>query len=308
MKDKIVQFDYYRVFSKFIKNRKVETKEFDLNGLFEKLEKKTPLDTTSSYRDEKARIQTLKFDSEKKLWEIQFLRLRETSLPGIADDDGEFEIISLEDNKYVGEFASALYDPEKRIFILHRNKNSLTPSGLGDYLSSLFEDNTYSFELNPILSKDDAASALTNKNFKSFNIAVYVDDFLQEIPDKKSPLYSIMKGFSEYNSGYSKFTLSLGRKKSHKFNFLNKGITKDDLVMASKMKSVATLKTKVVPNITSNDMEASDVKVEEIDLLKNRLKDTHIFSVDKSDPLTHDKIYPILLGNYLSRRDTFKSV
>lgn len=72
MKDKIVQFDYYRVFSKFIKNRKVETKEFDLNGLFEKLEKKTPLDTTSSYRDEKARIQTLKFDSKKNFGKYNF--------------------------------------------------------------------------------------------------------------------------------------------------------------------------------------------------------------------------------------------
>ena len=301
MQEKTIQFDYYKVFSKAVVNHKIKKEEYNLNNLFEKLSNNTVASSTSRYKDEQARIQTLNFDSENNVWEIQFLRLRETYLPGIADDDGEFEVITLEDDKYVGEFASALYDPSKNILILHRNRNGLTPSGLSDYFTSLFEENTYSFELTPILSKDNIYDTLKNKNFKNFNIALYVEDFIQEIPDKKSGLYSLAKIFSSYNCGYSNVTLSLGRKKSHKFNFLNREITKEDLLIASKMKSVSTLKAKVV----STPEESSDAKVEEIDLLKNRLKDTYTLFVDKSNPLTHDKIYPILLSKYLSRRKNF---
>ncbi len=289
---KKVQFDYYKVYH-IVNNQKVE---LDLSNLFETMNGCNPTRTTRNYKGENARIQTLTFDDDKKIWEIQLLRLRETVPPGIAYEEGGYEPIRLESNEFVGEFASALYDTKTKTFVLHRNRNSLTPSGLEKYFSQLAEIS--SIEFVPMVDNKDMNEYLGNKIFKKFSIGVYSKDFLEESRvDNKNDyaLIDTLKNSNPFGSRYTKLEFSCGRGGKNERLYANE-IVKNALFAKGK-KSVSSLKATVQSPL--------DAEVEEIDLLLNRIKDICEFDVSKENPLTHERVYPILLNNYLERRMNF---
>lgn len=289
---KKVQFDYYKVYH-IVNNQKVE---LDLSNLFETMNGCNPTRTTRNYKGENARIQTLTFDDDKKIWEIQLLRLRETVPPGIAYEEGGYEPIRLESNEFVGEFASALYDTKTKTFVLHRNRNSLTPSGLEKYFSQLAEIS--SIEFVPMVDNKDMNEYLGNKIFKKFSIGVYNKDFLEESRvDNKNDyaLIDTIKNSNPFGSRYTKLEFSCGRGGRNERLYADE-IVKNALFAKGK-KSVSSLKATVQSPL--------DAKVEEIDLLLNRIKDICEFDVSKENPLTHERVYPILLNNYLERRMNF---
>ena len=289
---KKVQFDYYKVYH-IVNNQKVE---LDLSNLFETMNGCNPTRTTRNYKGENARIQTLTFDDDKKIWEIQLLRLRETVPPGIAYEEGGYEPIRLESNEFVGEFASALYDTKTKTFVLHRNRNSLTPSGLEKYFSQLAEIS--SIEFVPMVDNKDMNEYLGNKIFKKFSIGVYSKDFLEESRvDNKNDyaLIDTLKNSNPFGSRYTKLEFSCGRGGKNERLYADE-IVKNALFAKGK-KSVSSLKATVQSPL--------DAEVEEIDLLLNRIKDICEFDVSKENPLTHERVYPILLNNYLERRMNF---
>ncbi len=336
---KKVQFDYYKVYH-IVNNQKVE---LDLSNLFETMNGCNPTRTTRNYKGENARIQTLTFDDDKKIWEIQLLRLRETVPPGIAYEEGGYEPIRLESNEFVGEFASALYDTKTKTFVLHRNRNSLTPSGLEKYFSQLAEISSIEFvpmvdnkdmneylgnkifkkfsigvyitpsglekyfsqlaeissiEFVPMVDNKDMNEYLGNKIFKKFSIGVYSKDFLEESRvDNKNDyaLIDTLKNSNPFGSRYTKLEFSCGRGGKNERLYANE-IVKNALFAKGK-KSVSSLKATVQSPL--------DAEVEEIDLLLNRIKDICEFDVSKENPLTHERVYPILLNNYLERRMNF---
>ncbi|WP_432400888.1 DUF6731 family protein [Wukongibacter sp. M2B1] len=290
MDNKKVQFDYVEVFcEKKVNNKDIEEK-YDLTGVFKKALKLKPKQTTKDFRGEKARMQLIKFDDKNKVWEIQFLRLREHCPPGIADDEGEFEIVTLEDGQYVGEFCSALYDKENCILGIHRNRNSLTPSGIEEYLNKVIKTKDLVIKLKPIIRNVDVEAMLKDKIYRTVTFGISTGD-LEDI-SKNTHIGGLLSGFKKYQGANLKVEISLGNVKRDKT--LAPGLVQETVheLRKSKFTKNLEMKTKTTP-VT---------KVEKIDLLIDRVKDIEDFGVDRNNPLTHDRIFPIFKRAYLERK------
>ncbi|SHH05686.1 DUF6731 family protein [Tepidibacter thalassicus] len=292
MANKYVQFDYFQIFCA-IKNENGDIIEnrYDITGILEKASTLTAKDTTQNYRGEKARIQTVKYHDSDKVWEIQFLRLRENCPPGIADEDGEYEIIALDDDKYVGEFASALYDKEECILVFHRNRNSLTPSGIEEYLNKVIDNKNILIKLKPIISRRDVKEMLKGKIYRTISFGLSTDD-LNEI-NEESHLGGLLKSFLKYKGANLKVEIYLGNVKRDRT--LAPGLIDEAIDELHDLKATSKLEVKFKNN--------PDTITEKVDLLNDRVKDTEKFEVDKQNPLTHEKVYPILKRCYLKRKN-----
>ncbi len=290
---KRVQFDYYKVYRCFVREGQVVEELCNLNGVLEALNGMEIKDTTRPCMSEKGRIQYIDFDSQKNIWEIEFLRLREHNVPGIADEDGEYNIIILEDDRYIGEFASALYDVEEEILVLHRNRNSLTPSGIEEYLSNIA--NEYTFRLKPIVSNVDMKKYIDGKLYRNISMSVYTEDIQNLTSDINSGgIISALKSLSRLNGSTVKIEVSLGHAKKDKT--LCDNLIKSAINDLDHFNGVNYIRLGVKDN--------PDTKVETVDLLSHRVKDVVEFeNVDRHNPLQHEDVYKKLLECYISRKE-----
>ncbi len=70
--------------------------------------------------------------------------------------DKSSEYISLDANEYIDKECSVLYDNKLQIMAIQNNVGALTRKGIEQYLSSMFKDGNYVFELKPVLSPNSA--------------------------------------------------------------------------------------------------------------------------------------------------------
>ena len=293
MLNKRVQFDYYKIYGKTISNCQLQDeKEYDITSILKVLKAGSISSTTRECMSEKARVQSISHDIESNIWEIQFLRLRENYAPGIADDDGSYDVIKLEGNKYVGEFASALYDSKNNTLVLHRNNNSLTPSGVEEYLGKLSKG--YSFKLKPVIDPIDSRSYLDHKLIRKLSIGVHTEnlDKLYEGKEEDNYVTSLFRQLSKLDGGNIKIDISIGHGRKDKT--LSPGLVDsivDDLIDFNG-----------VNELKANYKETPDTRVEPVDLLCHRVKDIVTFrNIGKDNPLEHKDVYPKMLELYNKR-------
>lgn len=291
LKPKVVVFDYYEVWCHQLDpdGDKINETKYDLTSVWTKGSKLTAKETMRKFREEKARIQ--KVELKKDIWEIQLLRLREKSLPGVAKDDGDYQIIKLEDGEYIGESNSLLYEKKHCILVMQRNYNGFTPSGVEDYLTSLFspESEIKQIILKPIISGSKLDKIKKDKLYRSLIIGVAIGkDKLVDTP----LLGKLLKEYVKYEGASYKIKISLGNVKRDRT--LSTGLTVDTIREIYGQSCVTELKTSV--------KTSEDTKAEIVDLLNDRRQDSVELLVDKNTPLTHERVYSELEKAYLKRK------
>ncbi|WP_373899292.1 DUF6731 family protein [Haloimpatiens sp. FM7315] len=291
MSKKTVQFDYFEVWCEVEEENqsKIQEKKFDLNVIFDKASRISAKDTTYTYRGEKARLQNVVFDENNSIWEIQLLRLREVAPPGLAKDDGTYEIFKLEDGEYIGESVSLLYDKINYVLCVQRNFNAIPPSGVEEYLNSCIDGNP-KIKLKPIIGNKKGIDKIKkDKIFRKMEIGLAIKDL--DGVDTESGLGKTLNNLLKFGGTNVKIEISVGNAKRDRS--LAPGLSEETI--GQLYKNSATTKLK------ANVRDVDDTKVEKIDLFDDRLKDSDNFEVDRDMPLTHERVYPILRAKYLTR-------
>lgn len=291
MSNKTVEFDYFEVWceSEDKNTHNIQEKKFDLNVVLDRASTIDSKYTTYPYRGEKARIQKVVFDQNKSLWEVQLLRLREVAPPGLAKDDGTYEIFKLDDGEYIGESVSMLYDKINYILCIQRNFNAIPPSGVEEYLNRCISNNP-KIKLKPKINcKKGIEKINKNKIFRKIEIGIATNDL--EMINTKSGLGESLKNILKFGGTNVKIEISVGNAKRDKS--LSPGLSEETI--NELYDNVATTKLK------ANIRDVDDTKVEKIDLFDDRLKDLDKFDVYREKPLTHQRVYPILKSKYLTR-------
>ena len=292
MPKKNITFNYFKVNEVYYdgNDKEIKFRPFSLEKILSFLLKKDYQKIKKPYKQENARLQTIKYDEKNHLWELQFLRLRNIFSAGLADDEGDFESLVLGDGKYLGEFISALYDPETNIMVLHRNQNSLPPSGVEIFLSDIFKDIT--IKLVPIISNEDVRKKLQNKYYRNLNMKVCIGNMDLKNSPKHLSIVSSLSGLDAFNSNIITLEIAIGRGK------------KNESIDASELNATLDFlqSSNGVEKLVVRYKDTPDTKVEVVDLLEGKVKDISPVDVDKDDPLHHEKVYAILINNYLERK------
>ena len=292
MSEKIVRYDYFQVYcKKYEKGQNtVVEKKFDLSPIFDKATTLKASQTVKPFRGEKARIQEIKRVTDT-IWGIEFLRLREVNPPGIANEDGDFAIIKLEDGEYIGEFTGCLYDSQTDVIVIHRNIHAFTPSGIQEYLNSTLNVEDTQIFLKPIISGSDIKKIIKAKIYRSFEISIATDE--KTIFDNGTSLGELLKKASNFKGSNINLSIGVGHAK------------KDKSLDTKSLRELisGTYTNKEMRKLTVKYKEDEDTKTEEVDLLEDRRHDFYKFDLKRNIPLTYLTVFNKMIEKYKERKE-----
>ncbi|WP_282067002.1 DUF6731 family protein [Bacillus pumilus] len=282
MNQKKVRFEYYQVVYTKKEDRKEQRERlFDLLVWLEKANRKSLEGRTFNYRQEQARLEEATWDDELKFFFLHFVRLRDT-IPSKATTSSKVEPLELEDDEYIGEEVSALYDENNHVLMLQRNKYSLGPEGIEEYLNLIWDSEEESIHLRPICPPDVFEMARKSKEYRKINLkfADLKTINSQRLFDKlKSPLKGIFSSFEKYEGVNAQVTITVGNTKNS-LDEENINETLSDIQENRELFSGAELARR------AND----DTRVELIDLFAHKAHDFGTFRLEKRETLSHYSI------------------
>ena len=274
-----VKFEYYQVCCK----SKNGEKPFDLKKWISKALSMSLEKRAKEYRSERARLEEAYFDEELDFYFLHFVRLRATNIPSKAKLDTNVEPFELEDDEFLGEEVSALYDEARHVLMLQRNKFSLSPTGIEEYLNLLWPNLEEEIYLRPILVPNSFSLARKPKVYRRINLrlANINKEIEKGIVNKlKSPLRRIIDSYGEYKGINAQITITVGMQKEAKLDEDVINSTLDDIEQYKSIFSKAELAVK----------DHDDAPVEVIDLFDNHAHDFATFRLETRGSLNHYSI------------------
>lgn len=206
-----IRVEYYQVVKAYENSQKSsKEKLFDLEALLLKADQSTLENRTFEYYQEEARLDKMKFNTVDNYWYLNFIRLRQTKIPSKARKNEEAEPLTLLDDEYIGEDVTAIYDVKNHILALQRNRDSLSASGIEDYLSKLLGVEGEEICLHPIAPLNIQEKLNKAKIYRKITMK------FANIPtscfkgDKNSSFGKLLDYFSNFSANCATLTISLG--------------------------------------------------------------------------------------------------
>lgn len=289
-----VKFEYFEVVSRK-KNQSPETPDepFDLTRWINIADGYSLEARTFDYSDERVRLERMKYFDDTDLWLLNFLRLRETDIPLRGKIDQEAEPIELDDDEFIGEDVSMLYDPELNVVMLQRNIRSLGATGIEKYLNLLWASNGEQEEkiyLRPILNPFSFEKASGARYYRK--ISVRFAQLPPEVSIFNSPIKKIVEAFGEYQGITAEITISIGQGK------------KNNLKSETVVETIADIKNNksFFKKAQLTLKESEDDKVEILDLIEEKLHDYIIFQLPTRQSLACEYVFQEMINRYRERR------
>jgi hypothetical protein len=210
---KYVNFDYFHVTCR-PKNSlpSVRDVQFDLRAIFSILEFKDLAQRTVQYKQEQARMEQFSFMAHNQnLWDIYFTRLRDFNLPSKAKKNSKSVPVNLDDDEYIGEGVSAIYDQSCNIIMIQRNKFSLGPTAIEEYFNQFCNPNE-EINLRPIYVTDMQTRVKSANSVRKLRIKFSDVKKASESVTGNS-LKKWLHAFDDYDTVSGEIVLTVGRKR-----------------------------------------------------------------------------------------------
>lgn len=288
---KYVKFDYFQV-TCWPKGAPATVRDvpFDLRTIINQWNGLDLQDRTLKYKQEKARLESFGFDSVNGyMWDMYFSRLRDFNLPSRAKENAPSEPFDLDDDEYIGENVSAIYDDVNHIIMIQRNKYSLGPSAIEEYIN-YFTDPDEEINFRPISIPNPTRKFRTAELVRKLRVK-FADIDKANIESNNPSLQKWIGFLKDYEPINAEIILSVGRKKSETLGGNLRGFVEELL----ENKEVVT---KVEASIKKSELTETEV----IDLFDEYAHDITTFSVPPRTTLNHEAVIYQMNSLYEKRR------
>jgi len=211
-----IRFEYFEVVATEIgSSGDTFDVKFDLQLWLDAVDKLTTEEKAQEYFDEQAKLESFSQSNEGRYWFLTFTRLRETNIPKIAYiDDRESRDMQLQDDEYLGEHASAVYDSNLKILMLQKNRFSLSSAGVEEYINMIWKGrNSLKIKLRPILRKAEYDYiARDNTDYRKLFIRLADMNEVDTI-DERLGIKGAVQALGEFEPYTIEIAISMGRKK-----------------------------------------------------------------------------------------------
>lgn len=265
MAKKHIKVEAYSLEAVNIKNNRKQS-NFDFRDWINKADEIGIEGRVFPHYTEKARLEHIFF--EKDLWCLSFDRLRDTNLPIKTKLYEESTDIEIDEDEYIGDKVAMLYDPTNHIVILQRNRNSLSLSGIQQYINKLWNnERDLLIQLNPILEVDPFIRAGNKQTYKKMKVKLA--DMLDQslVANENKPFKKICDLLTGYSGMTAEIVISMGQ---------TRGKYLDDEMVKETMEILKDNENLVKGAEIS--YKGDDDKTEVVDLFNNKVFD--IISVD----------------------------
>lgn len=234
------------------------------------------------------------------LWEIRFTRTR-YDIPGVYNKKTQqINPANLDDDEYVAEETSFLYDKEKNIVILQRNRAGASPNTVQRFFNTMYENNENPIELQPIIKSDSLKRAMNDKYFSTINVRFpnVSDDALK----KDKSVQSLI------DAPNSMMPTETDCQLQAEFIFKVIGKNKKKSLLSDSIKKLLwflspLIKTDKVDKLIVKGKQENERAFEEVDLIKDVVRDFASFDVTvKNRYIASSAIYNSMVYFYSQRR------
>ncbi len=245
----------------------------------------------------KARLDIYDVIPKTKLWFFRFLRLRETNLPYTVQESMVAKDTSLKDDEYMAEGLYAIYDPERTLFMIQVNRNSLGINALQYYLTDIWGVEHERILLKPVMKEID---------IKKYRRGIYrrlevsFSNIPKDIDERKTSFFpDIFKSFSNIRCRTATISFGLGY-----------GALKDTLNRDSIDAALIDIGENgdVISRAVIRCSDDTDKKTEIIDLLHCVEEDIITFSVPNKTSISHQTMKSEMFSIYRQRADQVANV
>lgn len=281
---KLVYFDEYKPFTLTTGADGTQHEHpLDLDDLFKQLSEEPQKRGLKELFGEKYRLHVCRYHENDALWEIQVLHLRDSILPGIADEEREFELLTLPDGKYPAESCTMVYIPQSTTIFFQRNTLCMSIRRLGYYLQSMLPEGT-KMVLKPVISGNKIDMI---NNYASYKKVVLLATVGRGNEEPTSRLTRLLNAYKGYGAPYVQIEISTGRKRN------------------SRLKA-AEISELVREAYTDNDVQKLRVNMAKdahsefgwVDLMEDRDGITVKMEYSKDDPISHDRLFEAWIERY----------
>lgn len=287
---KTVQFDHFRPYYLTTDENGVSHEHvYNLNALLRYVISCPYSETKKRILGDTHMFHTCRYDEDLHVWELQILHLREKILPGIADDNGAYELIQLADNQYPAESTTILYDEVRCTLYLQRNIYGTSIKALEEFLQLISPEGTLLL-LKPILSGTRIGRITTNNLYRKL---VLVADSEQLDDDQaRQPLGQIINSFRRYQGRFVRFELGFGRQRH---GLLNAHEISNLVHEAYSFPGTHNLRVHIAEN--------EDTPFETINLMDDRASYKFKVEYSRNNPITHERLFRMCLAEYKEEHD-----
>jgi hypothetical protein len=288
---KYVNFDYFQVVCRPKDSLpSVPDVLFDLRAILSILENKNLEERTVKYKQEKARMEQFSFMGHtQNLWDMYFTRLRDFNLPSKAKKDSKTVPVDLDDDEYIGENVSAIYDQSCNLVMIQRNRYSLGPSAIEEYFNHFCDPNE-EIHLRPIYVTDiekriKGANSVRKLRIKFADIKRASENVSGE------SLKKWLNAFDDYDTISGEIVLTVGRKRKATLGGNLKGLVEE-------IYDNQDLITHAEASIKKTELADNEI----IDLFNDNAHDIASFSVPPRAVLNHEAVILEMERLYNARR------
>jgi len=283
---KNIKFEYYR--TNIVENEQMTL--VNLREMFENLYLQIDAGRVIRYEfnNEIARVASLQYYEDEQCYHLCFERLRDFNLPVKSSFERESEIIELEDDEYIGEEVSVLYDVTNSVCIIQRNRDSLSPTALEVFIRdiySTFINRHTNLELNPILEENTLQYVLDSNQIRKINVRI--DDLGQEV-EYEDDLSNLTEEISGYEAASLEFTLSVGREKDSE---MNHGRARQLVRAIFGRRNINRAQVYI--------REDQDSNVEKYDLVEHKIHSIATFSYRENRTIRPDAVFLKMIDIYI---------
>lgn len=277
---KYVKFDYFQVTCR-PKGAPESVRDgvYDLRNILKQWENMDLHDRTVTYKQEQARLETFNYNPDSGyLWDMYFGRLRDFNIPSRAFVNSPSEPIDLDDDEYIGENVSAIYDENHYIIMIQRNRYSLGPSAIEEYINTFVYDDE-EINLRPIKIPNPVGKFKSAEYVRKLRVKFADVNKVHELGDNKPSLTKWVGILNEYEPINAEIILSVGRKGKKSLGGNLRGFVEELLENKEYV-------SKAEASLKKDDLS----EVEVVDLFDENAHDITTFTVPPRTTLNHEAV------------------
>lgn len=288
-----IKFRYYQIKKQEynIKQEKwnpIET--FDFIKWISVIKSRNLLKTDLEFSNCLARIEECNYHRENDLWCLRFMKLRDTNIPSKVKRGADAEPIELDDDEYIGEDLTMLYEKCSGIAMIQINRFSLGIKKIEEFIEHTLNDSKIKIIISPIIDIFDN-DIITKGSCRNLEISFANLDTWN--PDsKKIALGTLMNPLKRMGGYVGKVSVGLGYVKK---DSLDKTVVKQIIEeIEGKDKYVTSVKIKI--------KDDDDNQIDVIDLFDQIACDYITFALQSRETLKYKTAVMEMISCYKKRR------
>lgn len=292
---RVIRFQYYQINCKRFnteKNSWGNLELFDFISWLMNVEKNDLLMKSIDFNNAKARVECCKHDKKADLWAVRFMKLRDTNIPSKAKENEAAKAIPLEEDEYIGEDLTMVYDKKSGIAMIQSNRFSLNISKLEEFIEYVNGDPLVQIFIEPI-GMDFEKTGFGDGNYKTLDIAFANLSTWTGRGKGKTALSELIRPIKKLGGYVGHVTVGLGHVKE---DTLDKTEVRNLVAeIRSNKKYIRSAKVKV--------KDDDDTDVEIVDLFENIHHDFITFILQSKENLSFTYAVTEMIYKFLKKKE-----